>query len=127
MTGIVVHQCPKCELLFSFQTEMEYHLREDHPRPAAVEEAPAVEVNDAVPRPALQAPPVTRLGLDAQRKASWSPARLAGLLLAIAAVLLVAFAAAFVSVYAAAIVAGVVLILSVICVRRLRGRTRVPR
>lgn len=26
-----VHQCPKCELRFSFRTELEHHCREEHP------------------------------------------------------------------------------------------------
>ena len=43
MTGLVVHQCPKCELRFSFRSELEHHLREDHPRPAEVEPTPAVK------------------------------------------------------------------------------------
>jgi hypothetical protein len=27
----VTHQCPKCELRFSYQTELDYHCRNDHP------------------------------------------------------------------------------------------------
>lgn len=90
MTGLVVHQCPKCELRFSFRTELDYHLREDHP-------------------------------------ASWSPARLAGMLLAVAVVLVVAYAAVFVSIAAAAVVAAVLVTLGVIYLRRRRGQPRVPR
>lgn len=26
-----VHQCPRCELRYSWQTELEYHCREEHP------------------------------------------------------------------------------------------------
>ena len=26
-----VHQCPKCELRFTYQTELDYHCREEHP------------------------------------------------------------------------------------------------
>jgi hypothetical protein len=26
-----VHQCPKCELRFSWRTELDDHLREEHP------------------------------------------------------------------------------------------------
>ena len=26
-----VHQCPKCELRYSLRTELDYHLREEHP------------------------------------------------------------------------------------------------
>jgi hypothetical protein len=27
---MTVHHCPKCELTFSFKTELEWHLREEH-------------------------------------------------------------------------------------------------
>jgi hypothetical protein len=27
---MAVHQCPRCQLRFSFRTELEFHLREDH-------------------------------------------------------------------------------------------------
>ena len=27
---MTVHHCPQCELTFSFKTELEWHLREDH-------------------------------------------------------------------------------------------------
>lgn len=26
-----VHQCPRCDLRFSWQTELDYHCREEHP------------------------------------------------------------------------------------------------
>lgn len=26
-----VHQCPRCELRYSWQTELDYHCREEHP------------------------------------------------------------------------------------------------
>lgn len=126
MTGIVVHQCPRCELRFSFRTEMEHHVREDHSRPAAVEQAPAVDVDEAgEPATGPAAPPVTVPGPHARRQAS--QARLAGLLLAVAAVLVGAYAAVFVSLSSAAIFAGAVLILAVAYVWRLRGKARMPR
>ena len=28
---MTVHQCPKCELRFSWRTELDDHLREEHP------------------------------------------------------------------------------------------------
>jgi len=28
---MTVHQCPKCELRFTWQTELEHHCRTDHP------------------------------------------------------------------------------------------------
>lgn len=34
---MAAHQCPRCELLFSFRTEVEYHLATDH-RPEPIEE-----------------------------------------------------------------------------------------
>jgi hypothetical protein len=27
----MMHQCPKCELRFAYQTELDYHCRNDHP------------------------------------------------------------------------------------------------
>ena len=43
-----IHQCPKCELRFSWQTELDDHCRNDHPGfrheyPAHAAEAPATE------------------------------------------------------------------------------------
>lgn len=32
MIVMAVHQCPRCPLRFSFRTELEFHLREDHDR-----------------------------------------------------------------------------------------------
>jgi hypothetical protein len=29
---MTVHQCPKCELRFSWQTELDEHCRTDHPQ-----------------------------------------------------------------------------------------------
>ncbi len=29
---MTIHQCPKCELRFSWNTELDNHLREDHPQ-----------------------------------------------------------------------------------------------
>lgn len=29
---MTTHQCPKCELRFTWQTELDDHCREDHPR-----------------------------------------------------------------------------------------------
>jgi hypothetical protein len=30
---MTVHHCPQCELTFSFKTELEWHLREEHAPP----------------------------------------------------------------------------------------------
>ena len=32
---MTVHQCPHCDLAFSFKTELEWHLREEHIEGAA--------------------------------------------------------------------------------------------
>jgi hypothetical protein len=29
---MTIHQCPKCELRFTYQTELDYHCRNDHPQ-----------------------------------------------------------------------------------------------
>jgi hypothetical protein len=34
-TADSVHQCPRCDLRFAFRTELEDHLRADHPGPIA--------------------------------------------------------------------------------------------
>lgn len=28
---MTVHQCPKCELKFTWKTELDFHCREEHP------------------------------------------------------------------------------------------------
>jgi Flp pilus assembly protein TadB len=127
MIGSVVHQCPKCELRFSFRTELEHHLREDHPQPAPAGPASAVKVDDAPARTATPVAAPARTRAETAERGGWSHARLAGLLLAVATALLVAYAAVFVSIWAALVVAGVVLVLSWFYVRRLRGRPRLPR
>jgi uncharacterized C2H2 Zn-finger protein len=39
------HQCPRCELMFSFRTEVDYHVASDHrlptPRPRTTNEGDA--------------------------------------------------------------------------------------
>jgi hypothetical protein len=39
------HQCPRCELMFSFRTEVDYHVASDHrlptPRPRTTSEGNA--------------------------------------------------------------------------------------
>ena len=127
MTGLVLHQCPKCELRFSFRSELEHHLREDHPQPAEVEPTPAVkdaETPVAVPLP--KAPPVMPTP-ETRRRPAWSRARLAAFLLAFAGVLLVTYAAVFVSTSTAVVLAALALALSWVHVRRSRGRARLPR
>ena len=118
MTGIVVHQCPKCELRFSFRTELEHHLREDHPQPVA-DRTPTIQVAE-IDRPTAPAVPLVAVpsGPDARRKAS---RRIVGILLTIAAVLLVAYAAVYVSIPSAVIAGGTLLVLTAMYVRRLRG------
>jgi hypothetical protein len=128
MTGLAVHQCPKCELRFSFRSEMEQHLREDHPRPAIVERTPVTEVDGTLEPAGLPAaPPVTAPVAEARHKRVWSRARVPAVLLLIVGVLLVAYVAVFVSSSSAVIVAAAVLMLSLIYLRRLHGQARVPR
>ena len=38
-----VSQCPKCELKFTYRSEMHWHLREDHPRAKTTAPTPATE------------------------------------------------------------------------------------
>lgn len=127
MTGLAVHQCPKCELRFSFRTELEYHLRVDHPVQADVEPA-AVKVDEAPARDALlAAPPVApSLALARRGGARWQR-RLAASLLAIVVMLLAAYVAVVVSISAAIVIAAVVLVLVGVYVRHSRGWARLPR
>lgn len=127
MTYSVVHQCPKCELRFSFRSELEYHLNADHPVPAAVERTSAKPAEPASPGTLLATPPVatavdTARPVDARRRLP-----LVGLLLAVAAVLLVAYAAVVVSVSTTVIIAVAALLVVAIYARRYRGWPRVPR
>jgi Flp pilus assembly protein TadB len=128
MIGSLVHQCPKCELRFSFRTELEHHLREDHPLPATAERPSPATVDEAHARITLATPtPAQTSAKTVQRRAPWPRARLAGLLFAVAALLVVAYAALFVSIASALAVAAALLVVSVIYLRRTRGRARVPR
>lgn len=120
MTASVVHQCPRCELRFSFRTEMEQHLRDDHPRP--VSEERKVEAAIVPPPP----PPVVAPAVDPVRSAS-TRTRLAVFVLAVIGVFVVVYAAVYVTVWAAALIAAAVLLLTVICVRRARTRPRPSR
>ena len=47
-------QCPRCELKFAHRTEMQWHLREDHPRPRAAAPAttatPAATIQEGPPQ-----------------------------------------------------------------------------
>lgn len=47
MTGAL--QCPRCSLRFARKTELDWHLREDHPRPVST---PEVEKIATYRRPA---------------------------------------------------------------------------
>jgi hypothetical protein len=82
MTGPVVHQCPKCELRFSFRSELEYHLREDHPHHPAEENRPSSATRDDALAPA--SPSAAALGAPPPPMSSGAPAsrpgRLASLL-----------------------------------------------
>ncbi len=52
---MTVHQCPKCELRFSFKTEVDDHCWHDHPE--FRHEYPAVHVaEEPAPHPAPAAP-----------------------------------------------------------------------
>jgi hypothetical protein len=50
---MTVHQCPRCPLRFSFRTELEFHLREDHGRDS--DAASARESREPVGSPASSA------------------------------------------------------------------------
>jgi hypothetical protein len=126
MTGLVVHQCPKCELRFSFRTELEHHLNVDHPTPATVRPT-AAKVDEARARALPPSPPVAPSVAPARRGGTGWQARFAGLLLAIASVLLVAYAAVSVSISTAVVIAVVVFVSGGIYGRRARGRARLPR
>ena len=121
------HQCPKCELRFSFRSELAYHLESDHPEPAAVPDAPVK--NDA--RPASEVLPVTPPSaghLDPVPRGSARRRRsLVGLLLAAASFLLAVCVAVGFSAATAVVITVVLLVLIAIYVRRSRGRARLPR
>ncbi|HVU91333.1 MAG TPA: hypothetical protein VHC23_03820 [Jatrophihabitans sp.] len=62
---MTMHQCPKCELRFSWATELDDHCRTDHPE--FEHGYPVRPLADHVP---VEPPPVdeaTRRALDAQR------------------------------------------------------------
>ena len=62
----MTHQCPKCELRFTWQTELDDHCRTDHPgfhhdypvRGLHAADAPAAEPEDAETPPARAAEPL---------------------------------------------------------------------
>ena len=123
MTGLVVHQCPKCELRFSFRTELEYHLGVDHPAPEddRAENLNAVHTADAGPA----ATPAGELVPSVRRHGS--KLRVVGLACAIAVLTLVAGAAAIAfSVSTAVVITALMLVLTAAYVRRARGRARIP-
>lgn len=50
-----VHQCPRCPLRFTYRTELEFHLREDHdaelqPAHAAADQSDRREPRGRLPR-----------------------------------------------------------------------------
>jgi len=49
------HQCPRCPLMFSFRTEVEYHVATDHGS-AAVRPRATPTVDDADTDPGLDEP-----------------------------------------------------------------------
>lgn len=49
---MAISQCPKCQLKFTTRSEMQWHLREDHPSPSV----PDAPVTITVPRPEPAAP-----------------------------------------------------------------------
>ena len=125
MTGLVVHQCPKCELRFSFRTELEYHLGVDHPAPEddRAENLNAVHTADAGPAAA----PAGELVPSVRRHGFTSKLRVVGLACAIAVLTLVAGAAAIAfSVSTAVVITALMLVLTAAYVRRARGRARIP-
>ncbi|HEY8300650.1 MAG TPA: hypothetical protein VIG48_02000 [Jatrophihabitans sp.] len=56
---MTVHQCPKCELKFSYKTEVDDHCRHDHPE--FRHEYPAVH-HDPEPLPHAPPPPAHAAG-----------------------------------------------------------------
>jgi len=125
MTYSVVHQCPKCELRFSFRTELEHHLRVDHPAPVTAGRAAvnAAEVPAASALLLVAPPAVTsRRRVGARRRLP-----VVGLLVVFAAALLVAYSAISLSTSATAIIAVAVFMVVASYARRSRGRPRVPR
>jgi hypothetical protein len=123
MTGLVIHQCPKCELRFSFRTELEHHLNVDHPVPPPLERA-VVKVDEAPATDVVLMTP--RVVPNRHGDARWQRGAY-GLVLAVAAMLLVAYAAVFVSMSSAVVIAVVLLLLVAMYVRRSRGWPRLPR
>jgi hypothetical protein len=130
MTGLVIHQCPRCELRFSFRTELEYHLSNDHPSPRTPGRAQETGVDS---RPNLAAPqPVAPAAAQpsARRRTIRAPrAQLAALLLAVVlvSVLLVTFAAVSVSLPTAFFTGVFVLALSGFSLRRVGSHARLSR
>jgi Flp pilus assembly protein TadB len=127
MTGLVVHQCPKCELRFSFRTELEYHLKEDHPAPAiphdTTDSPDTGRAGETSPAPLPAVRPVAVRG-----DGSTSKRRLAALVCAIATVALVAYVAIVISnVWTAVVITALVVALATFYVRHARGRARIPR
>lgn len=65
---MAAHQCPSCSLRFSFRTELDYHLREDHVPTVGVDHvsAPvmvgASSLDAVVPPPRAMAPAASRAG-----------------------------------------------------------------
>jgi hypothetical protein len=55
---MIVVQCPRCELKFSSRSEMQSHLREDHPPATRTTSTPDTITigKPSTPRPADQAP-----------------------------------------------------------------------
>jgi hypothetical protein len=121
MTYSVVHQCPKCELRFSFRSELEHHLRSDHPAPASVERA-MVDVATVPAATALLVAPAA--AASARRARRQLP--VVSLFLVLAAVLLVTCAAMFLSLSATVMITVAVLLLVGMYGRRSRGWPRVP-
>lgn len=126
MTGFAGYQCPKCELRFTLRTEMEYHLREDHPEPARPEAVPG----DHQPEPTSD--PSDEVPLARSRAATTphvDPSRrgFAALLVGMAslALALLVYLVLFVSI-AAGVAGGVLMLtLAVGSLRRVRGRARI--
>ena len=60
---MTIHQCPKCELRFTWQTELDYHIRNEHPDFHHDYPVRGVHHEDeepaAAPNQAAEAPPVT--------------------------------------------------------------------
>lgn len=108
MTTMQVRHCPRCELRFTTSSELEQHLRDDHPAPAA----------DLGGEPALVAAPTPESAPVRPRS------RVPDRLFAAAGVLLIVNAFVFESITVAVATTVLVLAVAALWIRRARARNR---